>query len=451
MAVAVSPFAAPAVLAVAAAALAGLPASASRAARILLPGACVLAAALAAFGTRPAPDVAADALARLLFVLLAAVVAALSLAAALSPTQAIAAGGRRLRFARAGIPAAGAAALLAATLADAAASLGALAVLALAGAVLGAIVPGAEAARDAVRRLVLVSVAASVGWLGLLLVAAGSTGPGALMLLVAAGALGAAPAIVGGVSQAAARLPAPLAGAMLLLPPIAAAAPLLRARAALPAGSGAARLADALLILAGLVSLAVGAAGAAPRGADARIIAPRIIAPRIITARIITARIITARIITALWGPALFGWGLGSAAGLQAGFAALVAAAVAGFALLEAAPCGAGPARTASLLAAASLPPFGGFAALMLLAEAALPTRPVLGVVFLVVLGAFSLAVLGAFSLAALQARDTAEAAGSPPLLVAALAVSVLLGVAMPAPIADALVDAAGLVAGGGS
>ena len=441
MAVAVSPFAAPAVLAVAAAALAGLPASASRAARILLPGACVLAAALAAFGTRPAPDVAADALARLLFVLLAAVVAALSLAAALSPTQAIAAGGRRLRFARAAIPAAGAASLLAATLADAAASLGALAVLALAGAVLGAIVPGTEAARDAVRRLVLVSVAASVGWLGLLLVAAGSTGPGALMLLVAAGALGAAPAIVGGVSQAAARLPAPLAGAMLLLPPIAAAAPLLRARAALPAGSGAARLADALLILAGLASLAVGAAGAAWRGADARIIAPRII----------TARIITARIITALWGPALFGWGLGSAAGLQAGFAALVAAAVAGFALLEAAPCGAGPARTASLLAAASLPPFGGFAALVLLAEAALPTRPVLGVVFLVVLGAFSLAVLGAFSLAMLRARDTAEAAGSPPLLVAALAVSVLLGVAMPAPIADALVDAAGLVAGGGS
>ena len=261
------------------------------------------------------------------------------------------------------------------------------------------------------RRIVLGSVAGSVGWLGLLLVAAGSTASGALMLLIAAAALGAVPAIAGGVSRAAGRLPEPIAGAVLLLPPIAAAAPLLRARAALPADSGAARLADAFLIVAGLASLAAGA----------------------------RRNVTGAGTIAALSGPALFGWGLGSAAGLQAGFAALVAASVAGFALLAARS---GRARTASLLAAASMPPFGGFAALVLLAEAALPTRPVLGTVFLVVLGAFSLAVL--------RARRPAGAERSPPLPIAALAVSVLLGVAMPAPIADALVDAAGLVAGGG-
>ena len=138
--------------------------------------------------------------------------------------------------------------------------------LGLACAVLGAIAPGAAAAREAASRIVLVTVAASVGWLGLLLVASGSTGPGALMLLVAAGALGAAPPFATDLARAAARLPTALAGAVLLLPPIAAAAPLLRARAALPAGSGAARLADALLIVAGLAALAAGAFGVHRRG-----------------------------------------------------------------------------------------------------------------------------------------------------------------------------------------
>ena len=197
--------------------------------------------------------------------------------------------------------------------------------------------------------------------------------------------------------------------------------PLLRARAALPAGSAAARLADALLLLAGIASLAAGAASLRRHGSPARIVAT-------------------------LWGPALFGWGLGTAAGLQAGFAALVVAAVAGFALLEAVHAGAGPARRAALLAAASLPPFGGFAALVLLAEAALPTRPTLGVVFLVVFGVFSLAVLRVRG----GSGRGGSASGGSATLVAALAVSVLLGVAMPAPVADALVDAAGLVAGGG-
>ena len=62
---------------------------------------------------------------------------------------------------------------------------------------------------------------------------------------------------------------------------------------------------------------------------------------------------------------------------------------------------------------------------------------------FLLVLGAFSLAVLR-------RPRGPAGTGGSALPAAGALVVSVLLGVAMPAPIADALVDAAGLVAGGG-
>ena len=111
-------------LAVAAGLLAALPARAGRAARVLLPGAGLLAAALAVAGTRPSPGASADALARLLFVLLAVVVAALAVAAALPGAPPPPAAGLRLRVMRGGLPGAGAAALLAAMLADAGRGIG---------------------------------------------------------------------------------------------------------------------------------------------------------------------------------------------------------------------------------------------------------------------------------------------------------------------------------------
>lgn len=397
--------------------LAALPGRTAAAVRIVAASATLVLAVLSGAQS-------GDPIARVFAPVLASAFLAIALAAATEPPP-VAGGGARGRFGRAAAAAIAGAVLLVPPLPDLALSIAALALASLVAAAAGATAQGGEAARDALARLHLAVTASLAAELGLLLATVGPTGraPGRLLALLGVATLGPASPFALAAVRPAARLAPSLAAAVLLLPALAGAAVLLRVLAMLDPAD--APPAQAFLILAAFAGLAA----AALRLPRARGSAER-----------------AAASVPALLAPASFGFGLGTDAGLQAGLASLLLGALAAFAALQSRNA-AGWGLAATRLAVASLPPFGTFAAALLLANAAVPTSPAASFVFLLLLGAFALAA----TRLAPEPAPAAVGRFGPALLASALSLLVLGGWAMPRPVSDALVAIAERVGHGGA
>ncbi len=383
--------------------------------RLLAPAVGVLTLALALSPAQPALDAASG------FACVAALLGALSSAACAGDPDFAGLAGRRLRLARA-IPALmTGASLLATACADLACATAALAALALLSSLATGLARGSVAALASWRLLRLQSMAIAGCLLGLSLLHVGMAPAGAGMLLLGFLALGGAAPFASALAAAGAQADAPFASLMAGLLPLASFALLLRARLLL-VGSGLASIADGTLLLSGLLSVAIGAGlvWACPAGARRDAAAG-----------------------LGVSGLVVFAFGTGGAAGLQAGLVGLLAASFALPARVLAGRLSGGWLRLATMLAAACVPPFGLFAAAVLILEATLAHAPALLLPFLLL----SCALLGG-CLRGGAAHGPAPNRAVQTVLALHLAIAATIGLALPATVSDRIVALAERLAG---
>ena len=437
-------------------------------ATIAAPLAAVLGVAVLALTLLPADPsldfLAGDALSSGFSVAIALLGAGVAIASADAPSPR--AGPQRAVLARAAPAVLTGFALLAVRLADPYAATGALFASAATAVLLASTGRGPGPARAAFGLLQLAIPAFALLLAGLLLravggaaIGAGAARAGAPLaslaplgtMLLAAGLLAFAGVVPFGAAnrEAAAHLPVTQAPLLLLTVPFAAFAFLFRARAALGASALGAD-ADAAFLALGALGLLLAGAG-------------RVFAPSVPNTRIVLLRRDDAAGAGALspadphaapgataaffLSLALFASGLGGAAGVEAALLALASAALAVPLAALAGTRSGRPSSTAVALAVAALPPFGGFAALLLALDRAASRS--IGLLLLLLLSASPYVAQALRATTCPPSEAAAPRGAATRALVAIhLLLFLALGIALPTGIGNALVSGAERLAG---